>query len=117
MVGQFTVGAGGGANPPPPVGGGGGGSGKLVGTVGPRMTISLTKGGVKVKSLKAGKYAITVRDRSKYHDFHLKGPGLNKKTGVGYTGTQTWTVTLKSGSYKFFCDPHQAKMHGSFSVR
>ena len=119
MVGQFTVGAGATNPPPPPPPGGGGGdlSGKLVGTVGPAMTISLTKGGAKVKSLKRGKYAITVRDRSKYHDFHLKGPGLNKKTGVPYTGTQTWTIALKSGTYNFFCDPHQRRMHGSFSVR
>jgi len=120
MIGQFTVGAGGTPTPPPPPpppAGGGGGSGKLVGTVGPGRTISLTKGGAKVKSLEAGKYAIVVRDRSKYHDFHLKGSGVNKKTGVGYTGTQTWKVTLKSGKYSFFCDPHHAQMRGSFSVR
>lgn len=119
MVGQFTVG-----NvttpppPPPPPGGGSGGgaSGKLVGTVGPGMTISLTKGGAKVKSLKAGKYTVTVRDRSASQDFHLKGPGVNKKTGVGAKGTQTWTVTLKSGAYSFFSDPAQRKLHGSFRV-
>ena len=117
MIGQFTVGTGGGGNPPPPPPvGGGGATGKLVGTVGPGMTISLTKGGVKVKSLKAGKYTITVRDRSPFHDFHLKGPGVNKKTGVGYRGTQTWTITVRSGRYDFFCDPHQRAMHGSFRV-
>jgi plastocyanin len=117
MIGRFTVGSGGGTNPPPPPPPpGGGAAGKLVGTVGPGMTISLTKSGAKVRSLKAGKYTITVRDRSPFHDFHLKGPGVNKKTGVGYRGTQTWTVTLKSGRYNFFCAPHQVRMHGSFRV-
>lgn len=90
--------------------------GTLVASVGPGMTISLTKGGAKVKSLKAGKYTITVRDRSRLHDFHLKGPGVNKKTGVGYKGTLTWTVTLRSGTYNLFCDPHQRRMHASFRV-
>ena len=118
MVGQFTVGSVTTPPPPPPPGGGSGGgaSGKLVGTVGPGMTISLTKGGAKVKSLKAGKYTVTVRDRSASQDFHLKGPGVNKKTGVGAKGTQTWTVTLKSGAYSFFSDPAQRKLHGSFRV-
>lgn len=116
MVGQFTVGS---VTtppppPPPPGGGSGGGTGKLVGTV--ASGISLTKGGAKVKTLKAGKYAITVRDRSTHQNFHLKGPGLNKKTGVGYSGTQTWTVTLKSGAYSFWSDANK-KLHGSFSVR
>jgi hypothetical protein len=119
MVGQFTVGSVTTPPPPPPPpggGSGGGASGKLVGTVGPGMTISLTKGGAKVKSLKAGKYTVTVRDRSASQDFHLKGPGVNKKTGVGAKGTQTWTVTLKSGAYSFFSDPAQRKLHGSFRV-
>jgi hypothetical protein len=117
MIGQFTVGTVTSPPPPPPGGGGGGGaSGKLVGTVGPGATISLTKGGSKVKSLKSGKYTVTVRDRSAAHDFHLKGPGVNKKTGVSAKGTQTWTVTLRSGSYSFFSDPAQRKLHGSFRV-
>jgi plastocyanin len=83
---------------------------------GPGFTISLKKGGKKVTSLKAGKYKIVVKDLSNLHNFHLSGPGLNKKTGVGSTGTSTWTVTLKKGTYKFVCDPHAAIMKGSFKV-
>jgi plastocyanin len=89
---------------------------KLVGTVGPGFTITLTKGGKKVKTLKAGKYTIAVRDKSNIHNFHLKGPGLNKLTSVTYVGNKTWTVTLKTGVYKFVCDPHAAAMKGSFKV-
>ena len=83
---------------------------------GPGFTISLKKSGKKVTSLKAGKYKIVVKDLSNLHNFHLSGPGLNKKTGVGAVGTSTWTVTLKKGTYKFVCDPHAAIMKGSFKV-
>src|ERR671934_138900 len=89
---------------------------KLTATTGPGFTISLKKGSTKVTKLKAGKYTISVSDKSNIHNFHLTGPGLNKKTGVGFTGTVKWTVTLKKGTYKFLCDPHAAIMKGSFKV-
>jgi plastocyanin len=83
---------------------------------GPGFSISLKKAGKKVSSLKAGKYKIVIKDMSNIHNFHLTGPGLNKKTSVGAQGTFTWTVTLKKGTYKFVCDPHAAIMKGSFKV-
>jgi plastocyanin len=83
---------------------------------GPGFTISVKKGGKKVTSLKAGKYKIVVKDLSDLHNFHLTGPGVNKKTGVGPKGTFTWTVTLKKGTYKYICDPHATIMKGSFKV-
>jgi plastocyanin len=90
---------------------------KLAGTVGPGFTITLKKGTAKVTKLKAGKYAITVSDKSSIHNFRIKGPGLNRElTGVGYTGTKTVTVTLKTGTYRYVCDPHAAVMKGSFKV-
>jgi plastocyanin len=89
---------------------------KLVGTVGPGFSITLTKGGTKVKSVKAGKYTITVRDKSNIHNFHLKGLGLNKATSVSFVGNKTWTVTLKPGTYRYVCDPHASSMKGSFKV-
>ena len=92
------------------------GATKLVGTVGPGFTITLTKGGKKVKSLKPGKYSILIHDKSNIHNFHLKGPGLNKLTTVLYVGNKTWAVTLKKGTYKYVCDPHAAAMKGSFKV-
>lgn len=90
---------------------------KLVGTVGPGFTITLKKSGTKVTKLKAGKYAITVNDLSGIHNFHLTGPGVNKKTSVGGTGKTTWTVTLQKGkTYRFVCDPHASLMKGSFKT-
>jgi plastocyanin len=89
----------------------------LVGTVGPGFTITLTKGGKKVKSLKRGTYKLTVRDRSASHDFHLRGPGLNKiVTGVGFVGTKSITVKLRKGGYVYVCDPHARSMKGNFIV-
>ena len=91
----------------------------LNGTDGPGFTISLKKGAVKitkVTKLKAGKYKIVIKDQSNIHNFHLTGPGVNKKTGVGARGTFTWMVTLKKGTYKFVCDPHAAIMKGTFKV-
>ena len=88
----------------------------LSGVDGPGFTISLKKSGKRVTSLKAGKYRIVVKDLSSIHNFHLKGPGVDKKTSVGAQGTSTWTVTLKKGTYKFVCDPHASIMKGSFKV-
>ena len=89
---------------------------KLVATVGPGFTITLTKGGTKVKTLKPGKYTLLIRDKSNIHNFHLKGGGLNKATSVSFVGNKTMTVTLKAGKYTYVCDPHASSMKGSFRV-
>jgi plastocyanin len=89
----------------------------LVGEVGPGFTIELTQGGKDVKTLKAGTYTITVEDKSSSHNFHLLGKGVNKSTTVGFSGKQTWKVTLKAGTYRYQCDPHASfGMKGSFKV-
>ena len=85
--------------------------GKLGGTVGPGFTITMS-----AKSVKAGAYAITVHDRGAIHNFHLVGPGVNQKTGVGAVKTYSWRVTLKRGTYKFGCDVHTSVMHGVLRV-
>ena len=90
---------------------------KLVGTAGPGFTITLKKSGTKVTRLKAGRYSITVNDLSSIHNFHLIGPGVNRKTSVAGTGKTTWTVTLQKGkAYRFICDPHATTMKGSFKT-
>jgi hypothetical protein len=57
------------------------------------------------KTAAAGRYRITVTDRSKTRNFHLAGPGVNKSTGKAFTGRATWTVQLKAGTYRFGADP------------
>jgi plastocyanin len=84
---------------------------KITGTVGPGFTISMKK------PTKAGKYTLVVSDKSSIHDFHLKGPGVNVKTGVGTKGSKTFTITVKKGKYTFVCDPHASTMHGSFTIK
>jgi len=86
-------------------------AGKLTGTDGPGFTITMSK-----KSVKAGAYTITIQDKSNIHNFHLTGPGVNKKTSVAAVKTYTWTVTLKKGTYRFVCDPHATIMHGVLKV-
>jgi plastocyanin len=83
----------------------------LTGTDGPGFTITMNK-----KTVKAGTYVITIRDRSAIHDFHLTGPGVNKKTSVPAVRTTKWTVKLKKGTYHFVCDPHRTIMHGILKV-
>lgn len=113
MRGSFTTGGGPPTPPPPPP------STRpptLIATVGPGATISLrTSRGARVRRLKAGRYRIVVRDRSAMHNFHVVGPGVNKRTTVRFRGTATWTVTFRRGrTYRFVCDPHARRMRGSF---
>src|SRR5665647_2024174 len=89
---------------------------KLVASVSDPLNISLTQGGKKVTKLKAGAYTITVQDKASDHNFHLKGPGVDKSTSVSGEGTTTWKVTLKKGTYKYLCDPHAGVMKDSFTV-
>jgi copper binding plastocyanin/azurin family protein len=93
---------------------------KLSGTTGPGFTITLKKAGKKVRTLKPGKYTITVSDKGDVHDFVLTGPGIRRKmiTGLAFRGTRTVTVTLKKGRYQYYCTPHQDfGMRGSFTVK
>jgi plastocyanin len=103
MKGSFHVGA----LPPPPV--------KLTGKVGPKKTISLKKGVTAVKALVAGRYKVVVNDATKADNFHLTGPGVNKKTGVKFKGGASWTLTFKAGKYTFRSDATK-KLKRSFSV-
>jgi hypothetical protein len=56
--------------------------------------------------LAAGRYAITAKDSSATDNLHVKGPGVDRKTGVAFKGQARWTVTLKAGSYRVFSDAH-----------
>ena len=94
----------------------------LKGVVGPGYSIKLTKGGKKVESLKAGTYKFVITDRSAYHNFTVERekpskPKLEKHlTGTAFTGTKTVSMTLKPGSWSFYCSNHEAQMHGDFKV-
>jgi hypothetical protein len=97
MRGYFTVGD------VPPV--------QVAGSVGPRKTISL-----RPKVALAGPVTFIVNDRSKTDNFHLSGPGVNKKTGVAFRGRLTWKLNLAPGSYTYRSDKTK-KLRGTFTVR
>jgi hypothetical protein len=89
---------------------------KLNGKVGPKRTITLkTASGAAVKTLKAGAYKIAIRDATKADNFHLLGPGVNRKTGVKFRGGVTWTLKLKAGKHTFRSDAHK-KLRRTFRV-
>jgi len=81
----------------------------LQATVGGSKFVSLRLDGKVVTTLPAGKYTFVVSDNSKTQNFHLKGPGVNKKTTVRGTGRSTWTVTLKKGAYGYVSDTRGSK--------
>jgi plastocyanin len=90
---------------------------RLVATVGPGSSITLTKAGKKVTKLRPGAYRITVRDRSRSHNFALSGPRLRRATTVSFSGSRTWNVTLRRGKHTYVCTPHASFMRGTFVVR
>jgi len=89
----------------------GSGGNALSASVGPGFTISMDK-----TSVPAGSYTLTVDDQSSGHNFHLTGDGVDVKTEVSETGTKTFQITLKPGTYKFICDPHASSMNGTLTV-
>jgi plastocyanin len=82
----------------------------FTGSVGPKKSITL-----KPKTALPGPAIVTVNDRSKTDNFHLSGPGVNKKTGVKTRGKVTWTVTLQPGRYTYRSDKTK-KLRGGFTV-
>jgi plastocyanin len=89
----------------------------LVGETGPGFKIEVERNGKDLKTMKAGTYRIKIEDKSSLHNFHLIGPGLNKKTSVSFKGETSWMIKLKPGKYTYQCDPHTAAgMKGTFRV-
>lgn len=82
----------------------------FAGSVGPKKTISL-----RPKAALPGPAVITVNDRSKTDNFHLTGPGVNRKTGIKTRGKASWAVTLQPGLYTYKSDKTK-KLRGSFVV-
>jgi hypothetical protein len=83
---------------------------KFAAAVGPKRSISL-----KPKTAQVGPATITVNDRSRGDNFHLTGPGVNKKTAVVFRGRMTWNVTLQPGIYSYRSDKHKS-LRGSLIV-
>jgi hypothetical protein len=107
MHGSFTVGNV--TAPPPPT--------KLKASVGPGRRIALrTASGTKLTVLTGTtKAVITVNDRSRVDNFHLRGPAVNKATGIQFHARVVWRLTLRQGAYVYRSDAHPS-LHGTFTV-
>ena len=57
------------------------------------------------RSVRAGTYRISVRDRSTKRGFRFVGPGVNRRTGTTFVGNVRWDLTLGRGTYRFGSDP------------
>jgi hypothetical protein len=108
MRGSFNVGNVPPPPPPPPVR-------RLTAVVSARAISVRTATGARARSMPAGRYRISVRDTAKTQNFHLIGPGLNRKTTIAGTSRRTWTVTLRRGTYRYRSDPSR-RLRGSFRV-
>ena len=91
----------------------------LVGTVGPSYSITLKKNNTVVKTLKAGRYKLVIRDKASIHAFSLDGPhGYAKDfTTIPFVGTKTFTVKLVAGKDKAYCPNHESIMFQHFIVK
>jgi hypothetical protein len=70
-----------------------------------------------IKSLRAGRYKLVIRDYSKFHDFHLKGPKLNVHSTLPFVGRLSYgTLVFRKGKYSFWCDAHKSATYRSFTV-
>lgn len=95
----------------------------LKGVVGPGYMISLKKAGKNVTSLKAGKYKFVISDKSTFHNFTVErekpsSPKIEKHiTSTSFMGSKTVVMTLKPGSWRYYCSVHEALIHHDFKVK
>lgn len=88
----------------------------LFATVGPGPVLTLETGQEKtVTRIKAGRYYIVVRDRSVIRNFHLRGPGIDRRTPVKKVHAYAWHLRLRKGVYTFLSDP-QSRTKKRFRV-
>ena len=94
MHGDFTVGT---------------GRRPLTGSVGSSHRLALRDAfGLPVSEIVSDRYVITVKDSSRTDNFRLRGPGVDRATGVRFRGTVRWTLTLTQGVYTFSSDGHRS---------
>jgi hypothetical protein len=73
-----------------------------------RMNATVSASGVatlRPASLAPARVRLTVVDRSKLFNFHLVGPGVNRRTTRAFVGSTTWSLKLAAGTYRYGSDP------------
>jgi hypothetical protein len=89
----------------------------------PRLNAKVTAGtislrnaaGIRLSSIPQNTYKITVNDSTTAQNFHLIGPGVNRKTGIAARVKRSWTLALDPGKYVYRSDKNR-KLRGSFTV-
>ena len=109
MRGSFTVGNVPPPPPPPPP------PGRLTGKVTAKAISLNTASGSRVRSVAAKTYRVIVSDSSNKQNFHLTGPGVNKKTSVTGKTRTTWTLRLRPGKYTYRSDKNR-RLRRTFTV-
>lgn len=109
MRGTFTVGTV--PPPPPPVT-----TTRLNGKVTASSIALRNSSGAKVRSAVEGKFRIAVNDAARTQNFHLIGPGVNRKTAIKARTKATWALTLGPGKYTYRSDKNR-RLRGAFTVR
>ena len=79
---------------------------RIKGNVGPGMTISVSR-----HNAPPGRYRFVITDQSSSHNWHIRGPGVDRRTSVAGTGRTVWRLRLTAGTYRIKCDPHASTMH------
>jgi plastocyanin len=79
----------------------------LAASVGPGSASSLRPR----SGLSAGRYAITVNDRTATDGFRISGPGVSKATGASFRGKVTWKLKLSAGRYTYGSALHAKNRH------
>ncbi len=78
---------------------------RIRGSVGPGFDIS-----VRPREVAPGSYRFVIQDQSTMHNWHIRGNGVDRKTGVAFTGTKRFTLDLTEGRYRIQCDMHPTTM-------
>jgi len=90
---------------------------RIIATVGPGpLFVVENVRGAPVKVLRAGRYAFLVRDRSNIRNFHLFGPGVDKRTPVKTVKGYIWFLNLRKGTYRYRSDPQARSLNGTIKV-
>jgi hypothetical protein len=87
---------------------------RLNGSVAAQVTLS-RPGGRGVSTIRRGTFWVVVTDLSRSANFHLTGPGVDRRTTVNFRGTVKWRVRFVSGTYRYRSD-EGAIGGGSFRV-
>jgi len=84
---------------------------RVRGSVGPRFDIS-----VRPRRVEPGTYRVVIQDQSNMHNWHIQGPGVDRKTGIAFVGTKRFTITVTAGTYDIQCDMHPTSMNTTLRV-